>query len=65
MKNVHIILYRCDEDADEDGVPNSLDNCPYLPNPDQTDTDGDLVGDQCDDSTTWPHAVSCVKQFAL
>ena len=36
-------------DADKDGVPDSEDNCPTVPNPDQTDTDGDGAGDACDD----------------
>ena len=42
-------------DIDGDGVPFSLgssqnfnDNCPEIPNPDQLDTDDDLVGDACD-----------------
>ena len=42
-------------DVDGDGVPYSLgssqsfnDNCPEIPNPDQLDTDDDLVGDACD-----------------
>ncbi|MBN2561958.1 MAG: thrombospondin type 3 repeat-containing protein [Phycisphaerae bacterium] len=35
-------------DDDNDGVPNSTDNCPSTPNADQTDTDGDRVGDACD-----------------
>lgn len=34
---------------DNDGVPNSRDNCPYVANPDQVDTDGDGIGDVCDD----------------
>jgi hypothetical protein len=35
-------------DSDGDGVADSEDNCPSVPNPDQTDTDGDGVGDVCD-----------------
>jgi len=35
-------------DADRDGVPDDLDNCPFTGNADQADVDGDLVGDVCD-----------------
>jgi hypothetical protein len=35
-------------DSDRDGVPNFVDNCPNVPNPDQSDTDGDHIGDACD-----------------
>lgn len=35
-------------DADGDGVPDILDNCPLTPNPDQADADGDGFGDACD-----------------
>lgn len=34
-------------DADGDGVPDQVDNCPDTPNPDQADTDGDGTGDAC------------------
>ncbi|MEE9131261.1 MAG: hypothetical protein V3T84_14670 [Phycisphaerales bacterium] len=35
-------------DEDDDGVPDDLDNCLGLANPDQADGDGDAVGDACD-----------------
>jgi hypothetical protein len=35
-------------DTDEDGIPDQIDNCPAVKNPDQLDRDGDLVGDACD-----------------
>ncbi len=38
-------------DLDGDGVLNSLDNCPFVFNPDQKDSDGDGLGDVCDEAT--------------
>lgn len=35
-------------DADSDGVPDSTDNCPALPNTDQLNADGDTAGNACD-----------------
>lgn len=35
-------------DTDADAVPDILDNCPTVPNPDQLDTDGDGAGDECE-----------------
>ncbi len=35
-------------DSDNDGVPDSEDNCPFIQNPDQLDSDGDGIGDVCE-----------------
>ena len=37
-----------DNDNDGDGVPDELDNCPLVPNPNQANADKDLTGDACD-----------------
>jgi hypothetical protein len=38
----------CDPDIDNDGVPNTTDNCPDVPNVAQKNVDLDLQGDACD-----------------
>ncbi|MCA9668641.1 MAG: thrombospondin type 3 repeat-containing protein [Myxococcales bacterium] len=47
-------------DRDKDSIPDSLDNCPDDPNPNQSDIDGDKLGDVCDpdiDGDTLPNGV--------
>lgn len=39
-----------DSDVDGDGVFDNQDNAPGVPNPDQTDSDGDGIGDVTDDN---------------
>lgn len=51
----------CPEDADGDGICDALDDCPTVPNPDQSDLDGDLAGDVCDDAD----APLAVRSLAL
>jgi hypothetical protein len=35
-------------DTDHDTIPDTLDNCPLIANPDQADADGDGIGNFCD-----------------
>jgi hypothetical protein len=44
---VAIFQGKC-SDMDADGLCDSADNCPEVANPDQKDTDTDLIGDLCD-----------------
>ncbi len=39
-------------DSDGDGIEDALDNCPTVANPDQTDGDGNSIGDACEESGT-------------
>jgi len=39
---------RSEFDIDGDGVPDEWDNCPFVPNSLQVDTNGDGVGDSCE-----------------
>ena len=48
----------CDNDADNDGIPNTPDNCPLVANPEQLDTEkegDDKRGDACDNCPMVPN----------
>jgi hypothetical protein len=42
--------FACPDDGDGDGICDGLDNCPAVANASQSDIDGDLAGDACDDA---------------
>ena len=44
--------WACPQDSDGDGVCDAQDNCPGVSNPDQSDLDGDGLGDACDPADT-------------
>jgi hypothetical protein len=48
--HAEIVLAATTPDADIDGVPDDLDNCPTVANGDQADANGDGRGDACDGS---------------
>jgi hypothetical protein len=50
----------CFPDADEDGLRDGDDNCPYFFNPEQQDADGDGFGDGCDLCDLEPNGPTCV-----
>lgn len=41
-----------DDDADNDGIPDAVDNCPNVANADQTDANADGYGDACVSTTS-------------
>jgi hypothetical protein len=56
---------RTDVDSDSDGLEDCIDNAPYNPNPDQTDSDGDGVGDvaETDDTVNDPSVASLLVNY--
>ncbi|MDY7095078.1 MAG: thrombospondin type 3 repeat-containing protein [Acidobacteriota bacterium] len=42
------LVFLPDTDADDDGIEDDVDNCPFDANPDQADNDSDGAGDACD-----------------
>lgn len=46
--DAEVVSVHAESDFDGDAVNDLVDNCPYEENPNQVDSDGDLVGDACD-----------------
>jgi len=46
--SVPVFVETSEKDSDNDGIIDSEDNCPEVYNPEQIDSDGDGVGDECD-----------------
>ncbi len=68
--SLHTDDYRFDlcssfSDQDSDGIPDSSDNCPNNPNPDQADTDGDGIGDVCDTTNGKPDLTSDKSNISI
>ena len=47
-RELEITLRVTSDDNDKDGIKNDVDNCPETANPNQSDLDGDGIGDVCD-----------------
>ena len=56
------LVLALENDADLDGVDDSVDNCAY-PNPDQSDADGDGIGDPCEAEYWEEYGENLAKQW--
>ncbi len=50
-------------DADKDGIPDSIDNCPNITNPLQSDFDDDKIGNDCDSDDDNDGSVDSIDAF--
>ena len=52
-------------DSDDDGIIDRIDNCLDIYNTDQSDVDGDDIGDACDDGDYDQDGLTDAKEYAL
>ncbi len=57
-----LVLSEIPADTDDDGITDEIDNCQNDFNPDQLDSDGDGVGDVCDDDSANTHIITTTIQ---
>ena len=50
-------------DSDKDSVPDSIDNCPDIPNTNQLDSDGNGIGDICDSTSQNPTILRIINDL--
>ena len=63
-KQAKIVVSDTILDTDGDGIPDGQDNCPTVPNPDQSDQDGDGIGDVCDPTPLGPEFAGIVSNVS-
>jgi hypothetical protein len=64
VNRAQVVLLSGFVDDDGDQVPNELDNCPQVANPDQLDANGDGVGDACAGDAGAPDDLGPPADFA-
>jgi hypothetical protein len=63
LRNTSLVSLDVLADGDQDGVPDSLDNCPTDYNPTQVDSNLNGVGDECDSTPVPPPSPVAFKRI--